>query len=57
MEKCWARNPSDRPSFKSLEDALDLLYEDELHKVLIKCLYNNKLLFMQFKTIINNLPT
>lgn len=33
MEKCWARNPSDRPSFKSLEDALDVLYEDEVHKV------------------------
>ena len=56
MEKCWARNPSDRPSFKSLEDALDLLYEDELHKVLIKCI-TISYFSCSFKTIINDLPT
>ncbi len=33
MEKCWSTNPSDRPSFASLKDALEFLYEDAVHKV------------------------
>ncbi|XP_028404268.1 receptor tyrosine-protein kinase let-23-like isoform X2 [Dendronephthya gigantea] len=32
MVKCWSTNPEDRPSFKSLEDALEVLYEDEVNK-------------------------
>ncbi|CAB3987723.1 Fibroblast growth factor receptor 1 [Paramuricea clavata] len=32
MEKCWAKNPPDRPAFESLKDALEVLYENEVHK-------------------------
>ena len=35
MVKCWSTNPEDRPSFKSLEDALEVLHEDEINKVLM----------------------